>query len=250
MIISNLYKTFSDSQTGVRTTVLQDFSLTIDPGTIMVIAGPSGCGKTTLLQIVAGLADSDGGTVQRDVSEQGRVSYLFQEPRLLPWRNAFSNVELALRSSEHDSHVRHEKAMHFLSLVGLADQAASFPAQLSGGMRQRVAIARAFAHPSSLILMDEPFQSLDVKLRHELLNAFLRLWNDDRRTTLYVTHDVAEAVYAADMVCRLDGPPAQVADLFAIEVPRTQRIPGNPMLLSYEGRLYDGLVTDPGQRTS
>lgn len=242
MLLRRLSKSYYSKEAGTAAPVFVDFSLDIPSGTIQVLTGPSGCGKTTLLHLVAGLTSLDGGSILREPGEEGPVSYLFQEPRLLPWRNVFTNVELPLRASIPVKEEREAKVLRFLSLVGLSGYEAYLPSELSGGMRQRVAIARAFAYPSTLILMDEPFQSLDVKLRYELLQAFLHLWQDERRTTLYVTHDVAEAVLAADSVCRLDGPPAEIADLFSIDVPRSRRKPGSPELMSYEGRLYGGLT--------
>ncbi|MDY4609517.1 MAG: ABC transporter ATP-binding protein [Sphaerochaetaceae bacterium] len=242
MFFRRLSKSYYSKEAGTTVPVFVDFSLDIPSGTIQVLTGPSGCGKTTLLHLAAGLTPLDGGSILREPCEVGPVSYLFQEPRLLPWRNVFTNVELPLRASIPVKEEREAKVLRFLSLVGLSGYEAYLPSELSGGMRQRVAIARAFAYPSTLILMDEPFQSLDVKLRYELLQAFLHLWQDERRTTLYVTHDVAEAVLAADSVCRLDGPPAEIADLFSIDVPRSRRKPGLPELMSYEGRLYGGLT--------
>lgn len=241
MRLKHLSKSYFSKEADAVVPVFADFTLDIPSGAIQVLTGPSGCGKTTLLHLVAGLTPLDDGMILRESGEDGPVSYLFQEPRLLPWRNVFTNVELPLRASVSDRREREEKALRFLSLVGLSGYEAYLPSELSGGMRQRVAIARAFAYPSKLILMDEPFQSLDVKLRYELLQAFLQLWREDRRTTLYVTHDVAEAVLAADSVCRLDGPPAEIADLFSIDVPRALRRPGLPELLAYESRLYGGL---------
>ncbi len=245
MRITHLTKSYYSADAGACVPVFHDFSLSIPVQSIMVITGPSGCGKTTLLHLVAGLTAPDSGSIVREPSETGAVSYLFQEPRLLPWRNVFTNVELPLRTSMPDKGERDAKVLRFLSLVGLSGYEAYLPSELSGGMRQRVAIARAFAYPSKLILLDEPFQSLDVKLRHELLQAFLSLWGEERRTTLYVTHDIPEAVLAADHVCRLDGPPATVADQFPIPIPRMNRVPGSPALSQFEARLYDGL-TRPG----
>lgn len=243
MRLISIRKTYYSKEAELSVPVFENFSLDIPAGTIQVLTGPSGCGKTTLLHLIVGLTTLDGGEIVREPSEQGEVSYLFQEPRLLPWRNVFTNVELPLRASISDKSERERQALHFLSLVGLSGFEAYLPSELSGGMRQRVAIARAFAYPSKLILMDEPFQSLDIKLRYELLQAFLQLWREDRRTTLYVTHDVAEAVLAADSICRLDGPPAVISDLFSIDVPREIRKPGLSDLMAYESRLYSGLTT-------
>ena len=221
--------------------VFDQFSLAIEPKTIMAVVGPSGMGKTTLLQMASGLLAPDIGEVVKEEGESGSVSYLFQEPRLLPQGTVFSNVELALHKAFPDKKERKDIAMHYLDLVGLHDFIAYYPRQLSGGMRQRVAIARSFAHPSDLILMDEPFQSLDIKLRYNLLDSFVSLWNESPRTTIFVTHDPKEAVLVGDNVCCL-GNPKKPNLLLTIHIPRKARNIGDSELLGLESKLVKALV--------
>ncbi len=222
--------------------IFDSFNLEIEKRTILSVVGPSGEGKTTLLQIAAGLVEVDGGRVIKEAQEEGSVSYLFQEPRLLPSSTVFSNVELALRSFVSSRVEREAVVLHYLEMVGLSDSACLYPAQLSGGMRQRVAIARAFAHPAKLMLLDEPFQSLDIKLKVTLLNAFIRLWEENPRTTLFVTHDPKEAILLGDAVCCL-GNPKKPLLYQKIHIPRKARNIGDQTLLAVEASLVQALVS-------
>ncbi len=221
--------------------IFDRFSLEIEPKTILSVVGPSGQGKTTLLHLASGLIEADGGQIVREESEQGSVSYLFQEPRLIPTSTVFSNVELALRESERCAKIRAQITAHYLEMVGLWTDRALYPAKLSGGMRQRVAIARAFAHQSRLMLLDEPFQSLDIKLRYSLMEAFLKLWNESPKTTIFVTHDPREAIALADAVCCL-GDPSTPLLYQTIDTPREARGIDDEALLALEGRLIKALL--------
>jgi NitT/TauT family transport system ATP-binding protein len=225
------------------TVVFDRFSLSIPKDSIMAIVGHSGMGKTTLLQMASGLLRPDSGQVVKEAAEEGAVSYLFQEPRLLGHSTVFSNVELALRKAYPDRKTRHAVAKNYLGLVGLGDSLGLYPSQLSGGMRQRVAIARCFAHPASLLLLDEPFQSLDIKLRYDLLDSFLSLWTENPRTTIFVTHDPMEAVLVGDRCCCL-GTPEKPKELLEIDIPRKARNIDDPTLLDYEAKLVKALVED------
>lgn len=218
--------------------VLEDFSLIVPTDTITALVGPSGCGKTTFLRLVGELEQPDRGSITKNGKEEGPISYLFQEPRLLPWHTVLANVELVLRPFGADHHERTAKAMEFIELVGLADYAKFKPEQLSGGMRQRVAIARAFAYPGRMMLLDEPFQSLDSSLRWSLVKAFLRLWEADKRTTVYVTHDVQEAVLMADTVIRLSSRPMRIIERHDIDTPRNDRSLGDPAFIALQAAFY------------
>jgi len=221
--------------------VFDHFSLDIPPQTILSVVGPSGEGKTTLLQMAAGLLEPDGGSVRKEKSEEGSVSYLFQECRLLGACTVYANVELALRSSHASEAERRSIALHYLQMVGLSDSLGLYPAQLSGGMRQRVAIARAFAHPANLMLLDEPFQSLDIKLKFSLVDAFLELWEEQPRTTLFVTHDPKEALMLGDAVCCL-GDPKEPLWYQKIDIPRNARNITDTVMLGWEATLVQTLV--------
>lgn len=222
--------------------VFENFSLTIPPNSLLSVVGPSGEGKTTLLHLAAGLIELDAGSIIKESTEEGAVSYLFQEPRLLPKSNVFTNVELALHAQYTSAAERKAIAMHYLELVGMQESMALYPAQLSGGMRQRVALARAFAHKANLMLLDEPFQSLDIKLRYSLIEAFSLLWTEAPKTTLFVTHDPKEALLLGDAVLCL-GDPKKPKLLQKIQIPREARNIADPVLLSYEAELVHALVS-------
>lgn len=174
--------------------VFDRFNVKIPKNQICTIVGGSGCGKSTLLKIIASLIKIDSGEIIFEESESGSISYLFQEPRLLENENVYSNIELVLRNSITDKKKRKERVFYYLERVGLLEDRTKFPSQLSGGMKQRVAIARAFAYPSNLILMDEPMQGLDIKSRQIVLGLFSDLWKKEPRTTLFVTHDLRDAI--------------------------------------------------------
>lgn len=178
--------------------LLDRLDMEVASGQVLAVMGPSGAGKTTLLRTIAGLSTPVAGSVERP---EGRVAMVFQDPRLLPWRNALANVELVLPRQQRP------RAREWLERVGLADAAHLYPIALSGGMRQRVAIARALACEASLVLVDEPFASLDsdtaVKLR-ELLTRELR---ELVRPVVWVTHNATEARLVATRILEMDGPP-------------------------------------------
>jgi NitT/TauT family transport system ATP-binding protein len=173
--------------------LFRDFSLCAggDAENPLVLLGSSGCGKTTLLRIISGLIKPQSGAVTR---EADMVSFIFQEPRLLPRLTALQNVMLPLENCLEQSKAQ-ERARHFLALADMESYAQAIPQELSGGQRQRVSIARAFSYPAPLILMDEPFQSLDIPLRIQLMDAVRNLMKAENRFVLAVTHDPREAIY-------------------------------------------------------
>ncbi len=178
--------------------LLHDLSLDVNPGEIVAVMGPSGAGKTTLLRTVAGLAAPDAGSVKRP---SRRVAVVFQDPRLLPWRTALENVELACTAENR------QNARHWLSRVGLSGEAGLYPNALSGGMRQRVAVARALAHDAPVVLVDEPFANLDDRTATALRDELSTHLRDQKRTVLWVTHHRAEASAVAEQLLMMDGPP-------------------------------------------
>lgn len=193
--------------------VFQDFSIEFYDRKINCIMGPSGCGKTTLLNAVAGL---DGG------SPAGSTSYIFQEPRLLPWKRIRQNIMIALPDTFSNAEKR-ERAEKYLTAVGLEKFMSYYPAQLSGGMRQRAAIARAFAAPCDLLLMDEPFNGQDMRTKDELIKLFLKLWKEEPKTVIAVTHSFSEAWMLGDRTVVLSRPPAQIAADVSCYTPREIR---------------------------
>jgi NitT/TauT family transport system ATP-binding protein len=200
MIIKNLTFSYDENK------IFDNFSITIPENQICTIVGGSGCGKSTFLKLIASLIEKDDGDIIFGDSEKGDVSYLFQEPRLLSTENVYTNVELVLRASIMNIKERKERVFYYLDRVGLLEDRTKFPNELSGGMKQRVAIARAFAYPSKLILMDEPMQGLDIKSRQVVLGLFYDLWKKEPRTTLFVTHDLRDAITSGTSILALGNP--------------------------------------------
>jgi NitT/TauT family transport system ATP-binding protein len=214
---------------------IDGISLRLESESITVILGPSGCGKTTLLNLIAGLKEPDSG--ERVGFGGCRFSYAFQEARLLPWIDCRENAAFALSGA-----LPREPALarvdRFLAAAGLSDSSRLFPGELSGGMRQRLSLARAFAFPSDILLLDEAFQAVDLRMRIELMDVFLGLWREERRTVVCVTHDVQEAAYLADRAIVLSPKPARIIDAFDVDVPRGERSLGASAMMDAESRLY------------
>ncbi|HEU4672740.1 MAG TPA: ABC transporter ATP-binding protein [Candidatus Limnocylindrales bacterium] len=198
---------------------LADITLEVRRGAFVCLVGASGCGKTTLLNLVAGLDAVDAGRIER----RGRVGLLFQEAALFPWLTAAGNVELALGLRGVRRGERSARARDLLDLVNLGGFGDRRPHELSGGMRQRVALARALAQDADILLMDEPFGSLDAMTRDLLHEELERVWLDRGFTVLFVTHDVREAVRLGDEVVVLTSRPGRVAERFPIDLPRDRR---------------------------
>lgn len=190
-------------------------------GELVCIVGPSGCGKTTLLNIIAGLDHAYSGQVTLPPSANGRpmIGYVFQNARLLPWRTVSENIELVLPPGED-----HRQRIHdLLAVTGLGDVAHVYPERLSVGMGRRVALARAFAIDPQLLLLDEPFVSLDEPTADRLRLLLLEIWQRQPTTVLFVTHDLREAILLADRIILLSPPPARVAASIPITLPRAAR---------------------------
>lgn len=207
--------------------IVKNFNLRMHEGEFVCIIGHSGCGKSTVLSIVMGLNEpTEGGVILggREISGPGTDrGVVFQSPALLPWYTARDNVLLAVDQVKgRDSRAaRRRLADHYLNLVGLAEVADSYPDELSAGMRQRVGIARAFALEPKVLLLDEPFSLLDALTRMELQDELMRLWEEDRKTVVMVTHDVDEALLLADRVVMMtSGPAATIGEMLAVPFPR------------------------------
>lgn len=213
MVVDRLNKSYGTNE------VLGDISLNVRAGEFMSIVGPSGAGKTTLLQCLSGLISPTSGTVslngRKVVEPPAEMAIVFQDysRSLMPWLSVLDNVMLPLRSIVRDKNERKEKAIEALSEVGLRGHTNKYPWQLSGGMQQRVAIARALAYAPAIVLMDEPFASVDAQTRADLEDLILRVKNHLGITIMLVTHDIDEAVYLADRVLVLGRKPTEVVDL-------------------------------------
>ncbi|MDR1624900.1 MAG: ATP-binding cassette domain-containing protein [Spirochaetia bacterium] len=221
ILVQNLRKGFGDF------TLFDDFSFSCGGGRTSVLLGPSGCGKTTLLNLLAGLAAADSGRLLLHglPAGAGRVSYLFQQPRLLPWLTVEKNLDFVL-PPRIPRRERQALIQGQLARVSLEDAAGKYPRELSGGMAQRAAMARAFLFESETLLMDEAFQGLDLPLKFSLIAAFQKLAGALPKTTLFVTHDIREALLVGDDIFVLSRPPARVVLSMANPVPREGRSPG------------------------
>lgn len=224
-------------------TVFSDLSLNVKDREILGILGPSGCGKTTLLHLLAGMESPSSGEIHgiphSHVTGSLSISYLFQEPRLLPWMSVEENIDLVLRNHYPDRRERAERIRRFIDLVGLSGFSEFRPAELSGGMRQRAAVARAFAYPSQLILMDEPFQSLDADLKYQLIASYRDIWLTEPRTTVLVTHDIQEALLLADRIIVFSQRPARMEESFDVDIPRDRRSAANRDLMELAVRYFE-----------
>jgi NitT/TauT family transport system ATP-binding protein len=241
------YARVAEDGTQTDVVALDEVSLALGPGELVAIVGPSGCGKSSLLLLINGLLAPTAGQIRLD----GRVvdapsadrALVFQVAALLPWRTVQANVELGLELRGLSPAARREVARRHLRLVGLESFEAFFPHQLSGGMRQRVGLARALAVDPRVLLMDEPFAALDAQTRQLMGAELLRLWEADRKTVLFVTHDLDEAIYLADRVVVLSARPGRVLETVPIDLPRPRplAIRTSSAFGAYRQRLWERL---------
>jgi NitT/TauT family transport system ATP-binding protein len=207
------------------TRALDRVSLTVGDGEFVSIVGPSGCGKSTMLNVIAGLLPpSEGGTSVAGIEGNGagsRIGYMFQKDTLLPWATALDNICLPMDvKGARDGH----KARALMQLVDLTGFEAHYPRQLSGGMRKRVQLARLLAQDPEVLLMDEPFGALDAQTRLIIQEEFLKIWERQRKTVLFVTHDLQEAIALSDRVVLISARPGRVKATYAINLPRPRRV--------------------------
>jgi NitT/TauT family transport system ATP-binding protein len=209
-----------------RVVALDNVSLSIPRGQFVCIVGPSGCGKTTLLRIVAGLEQLSYGEVHvaRDDTAQPSNSMIFQEQSLFPWMTVRDNVSYGLRMRHVPKQVWSATVDSYLSKVGLTQFAGAYPHQLSGGMKQRVSIARAFANDPEILLMDEPFAALDEQNKILLQEELLRIWDETRKTVLFITHSIDEALVLSDRVLVMTAHPGRIKADLAIDFPRPREV--------------------------
>ena len=207
---------------------IADISLDVRQNEFLVILGPGHCGKTVLLNMVAGLDSPTSGEIIMDGEvmrgPDPAISMVFQKLALMPWKTVMQNVELGPKLAGVDKRTRREKAAYFIDLVGLKGFENHYPVQLSGGMKQRVGIARAYANNPSVLLMDEPFGQLDAQTRYAMENEIHRIWEQEKRTVIFVTNNIEEAVYLGDRIVLLSKCPARVKEIYDIALPHPRNM--------------------------
>ncbi len=226
--LSNVTVTFSGSG-GTAYTAVRDTTLTIAEGEFVSVVGPTGCGKSTLLNIAAGLLRHSSGKVQvfgEDLRGLNvRAGYMFQSESLMPWRTALDNVTAGLQFRRAPKETAREHGREWLARVGLSGFEDSYPHQMSGGMRKRCALAQMLILDPKILLMDEPFSALDIQTRQLMENELLQLWEADRKSVIFITHDLEEAISLSDRVVVLSaGPETHPIGEFAIDLPRPRDV--------------------------
>jgi NitT/TauT family transport system ATP-binding protein len=207
---------------------LNGVNLDIADQEFVTVVGPSGCGKTTLLNVIAGLEKASGGQVLVDGESVSGPSpergVIFQQYALFPWLTVRENVEFGLKLAKKSKKETRETAQHFIDLVGLTQFADALPKMLSGGMKQRCALARAYAVNPKLLLMDEPFGALDALTRVNLQGQLLQTWQSEKRTVVFITHDVDEAVFLANRVVVMAAKPGRIKEIIEVELPYPRHV--------------------------
>lgn len=246
IVIRDLCKVFGGTDHDA-VIALAGVDLEIGDGEFVTLVGQSGCGKTTLLNILGGLDRASAGEVlvhDKPVEGPGPDrGVIFQQYALFPWLSVRANVEFGLRLQRVPRREREAIANHYLGLVGLAEFADHLPKELSGGMRQRVAIARAYAVSPSMLLMDEPFGAVDAVTRIHLQDQLLSTWQAERKTIVFVTHDVDEAVYLANRVVVMSPRPGRISQIVRVELPypRTEETRLSEQFMQLRNRVWQGV---------
>lgn len=231
--VSNVTISFEEeNQTHV---ILDDVSLNIEKGEFICLLGPSGCGKSTLLNAMAGFLKPTSGEIkiENQIVQKPSMKYvtIFQNYGLLPWRTVQKNVELGLETQKYSKEKKAKIASHYLKMVGLEHAVKKRPAQLSGGMQQRVAIARALAVEPDILFMDEPFGALDAITRMKLQTDILEIAQDTKKTVVFVTHDIEEAVFLADRIVIMSANPGRIKALLTVQLPKHRDRTSNDFLM-------------------
>lgn len=254
LVVEDVSKAFSTRGGPGTTVALSGVDLTVERGEFVVIIGASGCGKSTLLRLIDGLQLPTTGRVLLDgqeVTGPGRDrGVVFQSAYLLPWRTVEDNITYGLECQGVSRRRRKELVPHYIDLVGLRGFEKYYPGQLSGGMQQRVGLARAFAIEPEMLLLDEPFGALDAQTKLMMQTELMRMLAAEKRTAVFITHDIEEAVFLADRVLVMTSRPGRIAEVVEIpfDRPRTDEVRGLPEFGRLKSRLWDslraGMVTD------
>jgi ABC-type nitrate/sulfonate/bicarbonate transport system ATPase subunit len=247
--LAGVSKTF-ESKRGEAVVALTPVTLSIPQGRFLTILGPSGCGKSTIFNIIAGLEMPSAGTVTMDgtsiIGMSGVVSYMLQKDLLLPWRSIVDNVILGMEIDRVPKAEAKARALPLLARYGLGGFEDRYPAELSGGMRQRAALLRTMLCDRDVILLDEPFAALDAQTRADMQEWLLDVWDDFKKTVIFVTHDVDEGVYLSDEVVMMSGRPGRIVERVAIELarPRKRTVITSPAFTAYKEHFL-GLLHAP-----
>lgn len=237
--VRNVSKTFAQGSQQIK--VLDKISLSVGKNEFLCVVGPSGCGKSTLLSLISGLDSSYEGSIEVEDRYKSRIAFVFQGPRLLPWRNVWDNVKYGLQASRAFPEPEwNNRISEVISTVGLEGFEKAYPNQLSGGMQTRVSIARAFAIEPGILLMDEPFSNLDEITARKLRKELLAIWERKHVTVVFVTHDISESVFLADRILLLTPRPGRLRKEVIIDMPRP-RLYSNLELITYESALLGDL---------
>jgi len=235
---------YENPRTGVTTLALEGFTVGVQPGEFLCLVGPSGCGKTTFLYCLDGLLPLTDGRILLDgkpIAGPGRDrAMVFQSPSLLPWRTVLRNVTYGLELQGVPLRQSLPRAREMIALVGLEGFEHYHPSELSGGMQQRVNLARALVMDAEVILLDEPFASLDAQTREFMQAELMRIWQETRRTAIFITHQINEAIYLADRVVVLSARPGRVKSILPVAVPRPRelRVKRTPAFLELEDHIW------------
>jgi NitT/TauT family transport system ATP-binding protein len=228
IVIRALCKRFSDIARREQIIALDGIDLDIADDEFLTVLGPSGCGKTTLLNVVAGFEEASGGEVRVDGEAVLRPGpdrgVVFQEYALFPWLTVEQNIEFGLRERRVPRAKRKARVRQQIASVGLSGFGQRYPQELSGGMRQRVALARVLVNDPKILLMDEPFAALDAQTRSIMQQELLRVWSADRRTAIFITHNIEEAILLGDRVVVMTARPGRIKDIVAVHLPRPRDV--------------------------
>jgi NitT/TauT family transport system ATP-binding protein len=241
-------------RTGGKLLALDDVNLSVEEDEFVAFVGPSGCGKTTFINIVDGLLKNTGGRVMLDgkvVQQPGRDrAMVFQDPCLLPWRTVLKNVVYGMECQGQSGHEAKERALHYIKLVGLSGFEEHYPHELSGGMQQRVNLARALTVDPDILIMDEPFASLDAQTREIMQQELLRIWREAQKTVIFITHQINEAVYLADRIIIFTARPGRVKAVLKVDIgrPRPLTVKREKKFLEYEDQVWD-LIEEEVRKT-
>jgi len=216
------------------TVVFNDFCEEFEKNKINCILGPSGCGKTTLLNLISGTLQEDSGQITKPL----RVSYVFQDESLIPQKTARKNLEIVLKGVYKDKTELRAVIDKFLMISDLQKAADLYPHEMSGGMRQRLALIRAFAYPSDILLMDEPFKALDIMLRDSLIKSFLNLYGEDKRTVIFVSHNIDEALMIGDFIYVYNNKPLRLQRKFVVDDNQHERKLYSDRLTKIKNEIY------------